>query len=81
MNLQVDCYGPAARWCGAERLRLKLPDGARVSDVLDQLAARYPEFAARRASIAVALDDAVVSISAELREGHRLALIPPVSGG
>ncbi|MDB5986474.1 MAG: MoaD/ThiS family protein [Nevskia sp.] len=81
MNLYIDCYGPASRWCGAERLTLELPSGARVTDALDHLAARYPEFAARRASIAVAIDDTVVPNNAALSEGDRLALIPPVSGG
>ncbi len=81
MNLLIDCYGPAARWCGAERLTLELPGDACVADALDLLSQRYPEFAARRASIAVALDDTVVSPQALLADGKRLALIPPVSGG
>lgn len=81
VNIEIDCYGPASRWCGADRLTLELPGDALVRDAIDQLAARYPEFAARRASIAVAIDDAIVSTQAPLNAGNRLALIPPVSGG
>jgi molybdopterin converting factor small subunit len=81
MKLEIDCYGPASRWCGADRLTLDLAIDALVSDALDQLAARYPEFAMRRASIAVAIDDTIVSTQTAIIAGNRLALIPPVSGG
>lgn len=81
MNIEVECFGPAMRWCGVARLWLELRDDAKVSDALNSLAARFPELAARRATLAIAIDDAIVMASAPLSEGRRLALIPPVSGG
>lgn len=81
MRITVECYGASQRWCGAELLSLDLADAARVSDVLDQLAGRYPDFAPRRETVAAAIGDDIVPASRVLVDGERLALIPPVSGG
>ncbi len=81
MRVTVECYGASQRWCGAELISLDLTDGATVGDALDHLAERFPDFALRRDSIAVAIGDGIVAPSHFLGEDQRMALIPPVSGG
>ncbi len=81
MNIEVECYGASARWCGAERLKLELRDGAKVADAFDLLAESYADFAERRDRVAAAVDDAIAAPTQQLAEGDVLALIPPVSGG
>jgi len=81
MRITIDCFGASRRWCGAESVELDLAEPASTAQALDALAQRFPEFAARRAGVALAIGDAVVSGERRLREGERLALIPPVSGG
>lgn len=81
MRITVECYGASQRWCGAELLSLDLADAASVSDALDHLAGRYPDFAARRETVAVAIGDEIVPSGHALADGDRIALIPPVSGG
>jgi len=81
MKITIECHGAARNWCGADELSLDLPETANVAAALDALATRYPDFAAQRTRVAVASGDTVVRGSAPLREGERLALIPPVSGG
>jgi molybdopterin converting factor small subunit len=81
VRITVECYGASQRWCGAELLSLDLVEAARVTDALDQLAERYPDFASRRETVAVAIGDEIVAASRALAEGERIALIPPVSGG
>ena len=81
MRITVECYGASRRWCGSERLQLELAEGARVIDAVGTLAATYPDLAARKESVAVAVGDEIVSPARKLADGEHLALIPPVSGG
>jgi molybdopterin converting factor small subunit len=81
MRITVECYGASQRWCGAELISLDLSDTPTVSDALEHLAECYPELAARRETLAVAIGDEIVPPSRPLAEDERLALIPPVSGG
>jgi len=81
MRIVIECYGASQRWCSTELLNLDLGEPATVSDALDRLAERYPELAARRESLAVAIGDEIVAAGRPLDEGDRLSLIPPVSGG
>lgn len=81
MHITIECCGATQRWCGSAHLQLQLGDGSTVGDALQHLAALHPEFAARQRSVACAVGDRVVKAGETLREGDRLALIPPVSGG
>jgi molybdopterin converting factor small subunit len=81
MRITVECHGASQRWCGAERVSLDLGEPASVGDALQRLAERYPELAARRGTLALAVGDEIVTAERPLAEDERLALIPPVSGG
>jgi molybdopterin synthase catalytic subunit len=69
-----------------ERLRresetLTLAEGRRVTDLLDELSARYEPISGARKSVQVAVNQEVVPHDRVLRDGDEIALIPPVSGG
>ncbi len=81
MRITVECYGASQRWCGAELVNLDLGDAVTVRDAVQRLAERYPELAARRETLAVAIGDEIVLPTRALLDGERIALIPPVSGG
>lgn len=81
MKVTIECYGASARWCGADEVVLEIADGQTARDALDALAARYPEFAARREQVAIAIGDAITSPTVPLHDGEHIALIPPVSAG
>jgi molybdopterin converting factor small subunit len=81
MRVTIECYGASSRWCGADEVQLELASGQTANDALDLLAERYPEFAARRDSIAIAIGNAITSPTIPVEDGERIALIPPVSAG
>ncbi len=81
MKVVIECYGASSRWCGAEHVTLDLVAGQTARDALDLLAARYPDFSARRESVAIAIGNAIASPTAVLDDGDIIALIPPVSAG
>jgi molybdopterin converting factor subunit 1 len=65
---------------GRPELVLEVSDGTTVSDLFGQVLHNKAE-AALRASTLFAVNEAYVSADTVLRDGDRVAFIPPVSGG
>jgi molybdopterin converting factor subunit 1 len=66
---------------GKRDLVLKLPDGATIGDLRDQLGEQYPVVQAFLGTLVCAVDEEYVPSEHVLSEGDNVALIPPVSGG
>jgi molybdopterin converting factor small subunit len=81
MDIIVECYGVTARLAGGVQHLFPIAPGARVQDLLDALALRWPELGAVLPGCACAVGDTVVSRARPLGAGERVALLPPVSGG
>ena len=81
MEIVVDCYGVTERLAGGPEHVIPLQPGARIADLLDALARRWPELGRVLPGCACAIGDAVVPRTRALAGGERLALLPPVSGG
>lgn len=81
MRITVECYGPAQRLAGGERLALTLPEPATVADALALLAERGDELAQLLRQCAVAIGDEIVRRTHPLKSGDAIALLPPVAGG
>ena len=80
-TLKIICCGASQQWLGANVIQWPLRPGIRVSDVLDELARQFPDFAAQRAVTAAASGDRLLAGSEAAEPLDELALIPPVSGG
>jgi molybdopterin synthase catalytic subunit/molybdopterin converting factor small subunit len=76
MRVQIRLFASLRERAGTDLLTLDLPDGARVSDALDELRWLTGDL---RTVLAVNRDYA--SVETLLRADDELALIPPVSGG
>ncbi|MBE3591259.1 MAG: molybdenum cofactor biosynthesis protein MoaE [Firmicutes bacterium] len=81
MTVTVLAFGAAAEAAGRRAWTVDLPEGARVADLLRELARRLPSLAPLLPSLAVAVDEEYAGASTPLHEGAEVALIPPVSGG
>ena len=79
MCVRVRLFASYREAAGTARLEVPLPDGARVSDLVDVLAARLP--AVRTAPGMVAVNHTYVGADFTLHDGDEAAFIPPVSGG
>jgi len=77
----VECYGVTARLAGGPAHVMRVAAGARIADLLDALAARWPALGEVLPGCACAVGDRVVPRARTLGPGERLALLPPVSGG
>jgi molybdopterin converting factor subunit 1 len=77
--VRVRLFASYREAAGSARLEVPVAAGARVGDLLEQLAQRIPVLRAARGLIAV--NQTYVEPDVELHDGDEVAFIPPVSGG
>ena len=66
---------------GAREMKLDVPAGATVSDVLTHLETSYPRVKDYRRIVLTAINEEYVAQDAVVNEGDEVAIFPPVSGG
>jgi molybdopterin synthase catalytic subunit len=66
---------------GVREMRLEVPAGATVADVLTHLEGSYPRVKAYRPVVLTAVNEEYVGQSAPVQDGDEVAIFPPVSGG
>jgi molybdopterin synthase catalytic subunit len=76
MQVRIRLFAILRERAGAQQLELDLPDGARVQDALDRLAALTDGV-----RVVMAVNHEYADADMPLHGGDELALIPPVSGG
>jgi len=76
MQVRVLLFAGLRERAGTGAVELELPDGAKVQDALDRLAA-----VAEDVPVVMAINREYAPADAPLHAGDELALIPPVSGG
>lgn len=81
MMIKVLFFASLADRLRVREIEIELPLKSCVGDAMELLAGRYPELAAARATLAVAVNLAYVDSGEVLADGDELAVIPPVSGG
>ena len=81
LSCEVLLFAQLADAMSIDRLAIELPDGARVADCLDRLAAEHEAIREWQDRIAVAVNERYASRDHALADGDVIALIPPVSGG
>lgn len=69
------------REASIERCEIDLPDGARLSDAWESLAAEFPKLARHRPYVRAARNGAYADWDVPLADGDVVAFLPPVSGG
>lgn len=96
MKVSVKLGAPLSRVVGESKVVLNVAEGTTAADVLDELRARYPDFATglRGKGLRQPLDQMIYQLFVEarpvsldeaasvlLRDGDRLYLFLPVAGG
>jgi molybdopterin converting factor subunit 1 len=78
--VRVLLFGPYRELAGMSEIRLDLPTGCRVDDLIVQLRSD-PALTGIPEAPAVAVNRVYVDRDEILRPGDEIALIPPVAGG
>jgi molybdopterin synthase catalytic subunit len=80
-TVSVRLFAGLHQLIGERELAMDLRDGATIADLRDRLGAEYPAVQAFLPTLVCAIAEEYVPSDTVLREGDRVALIPPVSGG
>ena len=81
MKISLRLFAGLHDLVGERDISLDLPDGATVEELKSRLAAEYPVVQPFLKTLIFAIDDEYIPESQALRDGARVSLIPPVSGG
>ena len=81
MRVRVRLFASLREAAGVPEAELELPDGASPEDAWRALSDRFPALAARRQSLAAAVNRRYAPFDAPLADGDELVFVPPVSGG
>ncbi|MCS6953948.1 MAG: molybdenum cofactor biosynthesis protein MoaE [Bryobacterales bacterium] len=81
VRVKVLFFGVLKEVVGAAQDELELAEPARVGDVLEAYAQKFPRINEMSSSIVPARNRQFAARSEEIRDGDEIALLPPVSGG
>ena len=81
ITVRVRLFAGLHQLIGEREIEMILPDGATVAVLRDTLGAQHPVVEALLPTLVCAIDEEYVESNQVLRDGDRVALIPPVSGG
>ena len=81
MRVKVLFFGQLKDITGCSEEVLDLPAGARLEDVFEHYATRFPRLHQLRTSIVMALNQQFAPATSGLADGDEAAFLPPVSGG
>jgi MoaE-MoaD fusion protein len=80
-NVHIRLFAGMHQIVGERELEMRLPDGATIAQLRDRLGEVYPATQALLPTVVYAIGEEYVKSTQALREGDRVAVIPPVSGG
>lgn len=81
ITLSVELFAGLRAAAGCDSIEVDLPTHAGPAEILAAVGSALPQAAGFMKVSRVALDDRFLTEAAELSQGSRLAIIPPVSGG
>jgi molybdopterin converting factor subunit 1 len=81
MKVEVKLFAGARQRVGAPSVEIELPDNARVLELREAIAARYPALAGAMGLMRFAVDNEYASDESPISPAAEVACIPPVSGG
>lgn len=81
MRVRVLFFGQLKDIAGVSQEEAELSEGARVEDVYERYARRFPRLADFRPSVAASVNQEYAEWRTSLAAGDEVAFLPPVSGG
>jgi len=81
MRVKIRLFASLREAASRSESRLDLSEGATAEDAWQALVGQLPALAARRPSLAVAVNRIYASFETALQDDDEVVFIPPVSGG
>jgi molybdopterin converting factor subunit 1 len=80
-TVRVMLFAGLRETIGQREIDVHVPDGATIDTLRERIGEEYPMAKAILPVVVCAVDEEYVTPDHPLRDGDRVALIPPVSGG
>lgn len=81
MKLHVRFYSQLRDLAGADEVDVDLSNGAAVSDLLENIYAKFPTLRAHDRNILIGAGVEFVDRNYKLKSGDEISIMPPVQGG
>ena len=81
MTISVSFMGLQRKLLRLENTRIWLPDGNRVSDLLDYVKASFPELPFPEGALIVVVNDRIASMDKILESKDKVTFLPALGGG
>ncbi len=81
MEIELLLFASLRDVIGSSKMKIDLPAGATVTDLLSRVGQEHPELLSKLAHVRVAIGDEFADNDAIIPNDQEIALIPPVSGG
>jgi len=81
IHVNVKFFAAPREALDTDQIRLEVPQGTTVEELLDILKERHPVLRSYVRFLSVAVNRAYVGMGTELRDGDQVACLPPVGGG
>ena len=81
MKVRAQFYAQLRDLTRAQYLEVDLADGATISDLLDNVYAKFPALRAQDKNILIGAGVEFVGRNYKLKTGEEIAIMPPVQGG
>ncbi len=81
MQVTVRFFATYREISGSKELKVRVPEGSSVQVLLDSIYAKLPRLKGFEDTMLLAVNHEFAELTATLREGDEVALMPPVSGG
>lgn len=81
INVFIEFYGQLRELNNEKELSIEIDENSNCQSLLDKLEKEFPKFQKFRKYVICAVNDELIDESYILKEGDRVAVLPPVSGG
>ncbi len=81
IHVKLLYFGQARDAAGIREERLSFPDGASVSDLMNQVSTAHERMGEIRRIVKVAVNEEMAEPDQTLHDGDDVAILPPVAGG
>jgi len=81
MKVKLKLFASFRQIFNAGEVEFEICEGATAQDLLDDLFLKYPDLQRFKGHVVVTINRQASPLTAGIREGDEVAILPPVSGG
>ena len=81
MKIKLRLFASFRQLFNSGEIEYTLPDGATAQDLLDDIFTKHPDLQRFKGHVVITINREASPLTAVIKEGDEVAILPPVSGG